>query len=356
MKTSFFRDAVIILSTTLALCVLLEGVIRLLIPQGARTTFINGAPLGIEDGQLGHVNRPNARAKLETPEFSVEYEINHDGFRDKSMHANARQPGVKRILLVGDSFTFGAANAYEDIWPVIFSDKLSEQGRPAEVINAGVPGYDTRKEVLYLERLYSKYEPDVVVLTFLPHDLFSNAPANSRQAPLDFAARSSRKPPMRSHLLILFKRILRASDFFYSRLYLLTRRAQSFMAPLNARLTQQIEVTKKLFLQAKTFCENRGAKFVVLSIPQLFQVLVKAHGYDLENVDVDFIDKEFHAFSKENGFLWIPLLPEFVQEYRRSEADFYFRFDGHLTPAGNRLVGEYFSEKFVGAVEGQFAD
>ena len=41
-----------------------------------------------------------------TPEFSVEIAINSAGLRD-SEYAQAKEPGVRRILLFGDSFAEG---------------------------------------------------------------------------------------------------------------------------------------------------------------------------------------------------------------------------------------------------------
>jgi hypothetical protein len=57
---------------------------------------------------------------------------------------------------------------------------LQAAGYHADIVKAGVPAYDTRAEVLFLERLYPDYNPDIVALVFLPNDLFTNYPVDHR--------------------------------------------------------------------------------------------------------------------------------------------------------------------------------
>ena len=48
-----------------------------------------------------------------------------------------------------------------------------------ELAKAGVPGYDTRLEVLYLKQIFAQTAPDAVVLGFLTNDVFTNEPLES---------------------------------------------------------------------------------------------------------------------------------------------------------------------------------
>lgn len=74
----------------------------------------------------------------------------------------------QRILLLGDSFTFGYNVHDSATYPEFLSATVPDR----EVINAGVPGYTIPQETsLFIER--SKYtEPDIVVLQILFNDLF----------------------------------------------------------------------------------------------------------------------------------------------------------------------------------------
>ncbi len=233
--------------------------------------------------------------------------------------------------------------------PFYLKKKLVEKRLEAEVIKAGVPAYDTTKEVLMLEKLFPQYEPDIVVLVFLPNDLFTNTPIISNEN-INIEDKSVRKKDEKSsslNLLTLYKRILISSDWVYSKLYTMTGRSQYFSSTPTKTFKDQLSITKDLLLRALRYSKSRDAELIVLSIPQQFQVLYKANGYSLENSDVEIIDNELVAFAKENGFTWISVLDVLADYSNNEDTDLYYRLDGHLNSEGNRVVSEYFTEMFI---------
>jgi lysophospholipase L1-like esterase len=340
---STIRDAVVITTIVGALFVAIEGSVRAFWPQNLRTEYLGGASIAVPDDQLGHRLRPHARSRVSGPEFVVEYVHNGQGLRDQARHALPKPEGRTRILVLGDSFAYGSGNAYQESWPVLLERRLLADGYPVEVVKAGVPGYDTRTEALYLERIFTDYDPDIVLLAFLPNDLFTNGPFEATGSNLDgdqSPIRASGGKGSDLHSLILAKRLLMASDWLYVRLYLMTTRAEYFATPPTATLRRQIEVTKRLLERVRSFCEQRRRDLVVLSIPQQFQVLAPERAKAL-GVDVEAIDRVFAAFASKQGFTWLPALPRLRELYRADAEDLFFRFDGHLNNRGNRAVADY---------------
>jgi len=97
------------------------------------------------------------------------YRTNGQGLRDRDRFK--RQPGAKRVLVIGDSYTWGYAVAEEEAFPQAAERLLSERGHPdIEVINGGVPDYNTRQERRLLERLMPLYQPDAVFLAYVVND------------------------------------------------------------------------------------------------------------------------------------------------------------------------------------------
>ena len=354
-KYSFIRDTIIIVVLSILLFAFLEIIIRMTVPQNVTYTYIDGDSLAVEDSILGYVYRPNGQAKVEGPEFSFEYKINEYGMRDASFHPIPKPSNVMRILLLGDSFTFGDANDYDKTWPVIFENILLEKGYRVDIVKAGVSGYDTKKEALYLERLCPIYNPDIVVLTFLPNDLFTNKPiidkqlinASQKTKQNDPAVISRDEEKHELHMVRLAKRFLLANDFLYTKLYLITPRSVYFTIPMNEKLRHQIELTKDLLLRVANYCKHREIQFMVLSLPQQVQVIMKAHDYKYNNINVDFMDELFLGFARENEFLWVPTLSVLSEKYQSDKTNLYFRLDGHLNNVGNHLVGKYLAKKFI---------
>jgi hypothetical protein len=70
------------------------------------------------------------------------------------------------ILAVGDSFTFGDEVEDSDTWPAHLEKILNKR-----VLNAGVGAYGIDQAFLRAELLLDKYDPDVVILSFISDDI-----------------------------------------------------------------------------------------------------------------------------------------------------------------------------------------
>ena len=119
------------------------------------------------------------RIPLGTSRKTVPYRTNADGFRDPD--ARRRRPGVPRVLVLGDSFTFGWGVLDEQPYPQRTETLLRAQGLDVEVINAGIPGYNTEQEAHLLDELMPRYQPDLVVLSYVVND--AEPQANAPQPP-----------------------------------------------------------------------------------------------------------------------------------------------------------------------------
>lgn len=121
------------------------------------------------DPDIGWVNRAGAEGVDQPPKglpgFRVT--INRHGYRGPEV-VLAKPPGVRRILFLGDSNTFGYGIREGER----FSDLLAKTAPPrTEILNLGVFGYGTDQEAIYLERQALKLAPDQVILAVSAGDL-----------------------------------------------------------------------------------------------------------------------------------------------------------------------------------------
>ncbi|MHC4943566.1 MAG: SGNH/GDSL hydrolase family protein [Planctomycetota bacterium] len=123
---------------------------------------------------------PHARSFHEFPDdprgyfgerCGLEYVINSTGARDFE-YTRTKPDGMFRIIFLGDSFTFGTGVRLEDTFVNQVERLLNPAGEEQKVqaINFGVPGYDTREEVLLLEYKCPKFSPDLVVMVMFLND------------------------------------------------------------------------------------------------------------------------------------------------------------------------------------------
>lgn len=112
-------------------------------------------------------NTPNYRGTLEDPEFVMQ--ITHDahGFRGPGELRAEKAPGSTRLLVLGDSMTYGTGVDDDET----FCARLAALDPRLEVINAGVNGYGTSQELLLLQEKGPLVRPDVVVVCVFFNDI-----------------------------------------------------------------------------------------------------------------------------------------------------------------------------------------
>lgn len=106
----------------------------------------------------------------------VPVHINALGFRDTRDYDLRKGPTTFRILVLGDSVTFGHGALHP--YPSLI-EPLLQQWRPEidwQVWNLGVPGYNTSQELAHLLEVGPAYQPDLVIVGFFINDIIDNQP------------------------------------------------------------------------------------------------------------------------------------------------------------------------------------
>lgn len=145
----------------------LEGILRLARYDplgrvlGGRDLFLQESP----DPILGYELTPRAQGFA----WGCNVRINSLGMRDRE-YSLKKPAGTKRILVLGDSITFGNFLPLDATYPKRLEASCRLAGRRVEVLNLGVGGYDTLQEVAFLERRGLVCEPDLVVVGYCMND------------------------------------------------------------------------------------------------------------------------------------------------------------------------------------------
>jgi hypothetical protein len=135
--------------------------------------------------------------------------INQLELRDEREYALDKSPRTFRILVLGDSVTFGHGSVGAHTYPRLLEDQL-RAWRPDidwQVWNAAVPGYNTSQELAHLLEVGPSYQPDLVIVGFFDNDLVDNRPL-AHPGPVARAA-TTLLASLRRHVysLELYKRV-----------------------------------------------------------------------------------------------------------------------------------------------------
>lgn len=114
------------------------------------------------DDVLGWSKVPLSHGISDRTGYPIEYRINSKGLRDDE--ATYEKPeGKFRIVLIGDSFTFGWGVPIDKHYSTLLEGYFNN----LEVINMGVEAFGIDQELLYLRLEGFRYEPNLV-LAYVP--------------------------------------------------------------------------------------------------------------------------------------------------------------------------------------------
>jgi hypothetical protein len=175
---NFFVNAALVLASTLftVMLVVAAGEVVLRWKYGSLPTQKHVGMIGFDEAR-GWVMRPGRYSYFQVAAVRrMDVTINELGLRNRSI-SREPQPGVQRIMVVGDSFVFGTPLGQDDI---VTARLQALAGDSFEVVNLGVPGYGTGQQLRLVEELHAKgYRLGrKLVLAFFTNDLQDNLGLN----------------------------------------------------------------------------------------------------------------------------------------------------------------------------------
>ena len=258
---------------------------------------------------------------------------------------------MRRILILGDSIAFGFGLAQEDTFAQQL-ERLLNHDRPGstEVINAGVPAYNTLQEVTYFQEAGILLEPDVAVLALYWNDVSSKAGVivDSEGRLVDEATPSnpgwySRWSETRSGYWV--RNLLKRSNFLY---FVVDRvrhlRAGSAVSTPAAMQLSILNGTAHAAVKAgweeidrqlailSDLCRARGIELVVavLPMPQLLSGGHRTAQYP----------REVMRMCREHRLRCVDVQPAFAREFTGHDS-LFIPYDGdHPNERGHRIIAE----------------
>ncbi len=120
------------------------------------------------DATKGWLSRPDIRNMKIFGNKTLN--TNAKGFRGKIDYPYAKNTDRVRILILGDSFTFGDEVSDDETYPHYLQEMLPG----CEIINLGVHGYGHDQMLILLKEEGVRYKPDIVILGYLTMDMYRN--------------------------------------------------------------------------------------------------------------------------------------------------------------------------------------
>jgi len=249
---------------------------------------------------IGHEHRPQSSAHL----MGVDIRINGHKLRDDD-YDYERPADTQRILMLGDSVTFGWGVPIEQTVSKRLERRLRETGRKVDVINTGVGNYNTTMEVAYFLTEGIKYDPQVVVLNYFIND----AEPTPTYKPFNFLERYSYAYVWLSGRFDVVSRQLAHQPTwweYYSGLY----------------ESQGWKAAEEAIDQLSSYCHSHGIGLLIVNYPELRQL--KPYRFDRVRAllreaaihnGADYLDLYDVVRNEDESQLWVTRLDPHPNSY-----------------------------------------
>jgi hypothetical protein len=360
----------------------------------------------IVDQDVGYSLRPGAEGWWKREGLTY-VRINSHGFRDRE-HEMAKPPDTLRIAVLGDSYAEAFQVPQEKAFWSVMERKLQEcpqLGRPkVEVLNFGISGFSTARELILLREQVWRYSPDVIVLLVtIGNDVRDNSRALNKYSGqplpyfvfqdgkliLDDSLLAARNRSVtfrlqrsfigkgfnwvRNHLRLLGL-IYRVREAYQSSSQISAQpsdgqkqqdrspessgepglNSEVFRAPANSEWDDAWRVTEALIVQMRDEVRRKGAKFLVVTGSSGIQVnpdpAVRQEFMNRLNIrNLFYSEQRIKALGEYEGFDVLNLAPPLEEYASRNKVFLHGVGDakgkGHWNEIGHRLAGELIAQE-----------
>ena len=371
----------LVVASVLVFFVILEGYFALFNPQ------IQAGSCQYDE-ILGWEHKPNFDGIRVTKEFETHIKINSNKLRDKN-YDYEKPDGIKRIVVLGDSFTEGAQVEENERFTEVLESSLLKN---IQIINTGVSGYGNNQELLFLKNEGMKYNPDIVLVAFcIGNDVSDNmgnvtawdptqgrpvfilndneltltnvpVPQKKRENVTSFLrfkrymarhfhsyAFTSTKISMNPNLLSFFKKIGIAGAIRENP----PRKPVLYSNTYTPKLHYGWNLTKAILKEIDVVAKENNSKTLIVLIPNKEQVykenwdrIKRYYSLNDQNYNLSKPNDVLVEFGKESDIPVLDLLPEF-REHAKNGEQLYFEIDGHWNANGHKLAAELIYDKLI---------
>jgi hypothetical protein len=260
---------------------------------------------------------------------------NSKGLRGKAEYEYQRTAGKRRILVFGDSFTFGEEVSDDETYPHHLESALPN----TEVLNFGMQGYGHDQMLLYLKEEGVKYHPDIVILGFAYLDIYRNLWTFFAYAKPKFELVSGRLE-LTNVPVPTPDRVLAQEPYRPKALDLAVILRDKFLWTVGKTDTEARNLTAPIFDAIVATTRSMGAVPVFVEMPVMEEI-------DDASDSLTRREQFLNTYCKDRGVACLFLRPRFRQEIKRGAK---LKSKGHWDPEEHRLAAEQITDFLLSRV------
>ncbi|MCP4466207.1 MAG: hypothetical protein GY813_05600 [Halieaceae bacterium] len=319
MLRKFLLNGALVLTSTLFCLVVGEIICRLFFPDARlRYEADQDVLAAIAPSQNGFIY-------LSDGSRAPEARINELGLRGASL----AEASERRVLFLGDSFTFGSGVREEESFVSLIDGALGEE---VTAVNGGHPGYGIYQMEIKFQRLSPVLRPELVVLIIWESFLLRQR--HTKEGHQAFIARMEKLNRLKSlsvlgtYVYRLYEQIALRFDAKNLVVALQETKEPQFSNEVLHR--RAVRLDSERILRMNDMVRAGGGEFAIVFWPR--------EGYVVDNVEIEMsagLSAQFEEFAEANGIPFFSVQGAF-ESYPAAALN--IPNDGHPTPFAHCLV------------------
>jgi lysophospholipase L1-like esterase len=317
--------------------------VALFVSAGLAEGFLRIVDLPLAQPSLKEIMQPsNVLGYQHVPLLSDRtIKINSHGLRDREF-SYEKPEGVRRVLGIGDSFTFGYGVNLDDSYLKQLERELNQNGDTWQVINAGVTGYNMWQYLAYFQHYGYRYEPDLVTIGVYLDDFYGNPSVNekSQTGPRHHSFKSIRLVNFMRNCFELLRfryRYLLGAQWLRSvedrREYILSNDYHRLLSgKADYKLYEKFESRLQEFERT---AKEYSARVLVIFIPDIVQI---------NHPELQGLNDLLNEICQRSQVAYLDMTPYF-ERFEDIRELYLLPYDAHTSPTGHQIIAVEMEKK-----------
>ena len=276
-------------------------------------------------------------------DYSVKLFTNELGYRMDREWSNDNLN--HKILVLGDSYTFGTGVEFDETYPTRLLSKLSYANiiKKDDLLNTGIPAWGTSQELLMLQKILNVNTPRLVILQICENDFDNNVQYGLHKV-INDSLHSIRPIPTLRDKIRDYTRYIPFYNYLVQNSHLLNLYRRSLIIIIKGKLSKKVNENHE---NDKYSLNNYDDRWLLMSTIldhifditksqkiEILPIFIPSGGHKIQSIGFNPLSDLLFSYFKKNSIDFIDF------SYLGFDNFLRFNSDGHWKPLAHEIAAD----------------